>query len=104
MHRTGQGIFDGDDRARCAPLFEAAENIFEARARQHFHAGAEHVPGGFFAEGATLALKRDFARPRALNAHFTPSQRRASGADTPSRSSTRSTLWLTMSITVSGWW
>src|ERR1017187_2949573 len=101
MHAAGEGIFDGHHGAGGAAVFQSAEEVLKAHAGKHFHVRTAQSAGGFLAEGAALALERNHG---AAGAHrSTPSQRRTAGSGRPIKSSTRSTLWSTTSITVCGW-
>src|SRR5215469_15840100 len=101
MYRTCQRIFDRDYRSAGLPVFHTAKDIFEASARQYGNVVAQQLPCRFFAESAPFSLKCDFFLLRAV-LHLAPSHLRASAAGRPSKSSTRSTLWFTISSIVSG--
>src|SRR5689334_6666437 len=101
VHRAGQRVLDRHYGARGAALLQRAEHVFETRARQHFDAAAEQFARGLFAERASFALECD---PLFAMFHRAPSHRRAFAAGKPIRSRTRSTLWSTISMTLSGRW
>ena len=102
VDRTGQGVLDGHHRPGGAPVLEALEEVLEPWARQDLHSRTQQFARGLLAESAALSLKSDWAGS-AL--HFVlPSQRRTPASGRPMRSSARSTLWSTRSITVCGLW
>src|SRR5690349_24537880 len=107
MDRAVKRVLDGNHRRlHCFPV-ERAKHVLEARARQHFDRRAKQPVSGLLAESAALALKgHHFTLAAGFSFHSwvtAPSQRRAVWLGTPSRSSTRSTLWSTRSIMVAGW-
>src|SRR5262245_8385053 len=98
VNASGQRVLDRDHGAGGAPFLERAEEIFETLAGQNIHVMSQELARGLFAEGAALALEGN--RLMRLLHRDAPSQRRASAEGSPMRSSTRSMLWSTMSITV----
>lgn len=59
---SGEGIFDRGQESIREAIADGAEGGVEGGARDRGDSFAEELDGGFFAEGAGLALKR--------NAHF----------------------------------
>ena len=56
---TGEGIFDGGEESIVGAFFDGAESGIEGGAGNGSDGGAEKLKGGFFAEGAGLALEGD---------------------------------------------
>src|SRR5579863_229999 len=106
MDRAVKRVLDGNHRRLHSFPVERAKHVLEPRARQRFDRRAKQPVGGLLAESATFALKCHhftFAAGFSFHSWVAPSQRRAVWLGTPSRSSTRSTLWSTRSIMVAGW-
>src|ERR1035438_1534145 len=111
MDGSSQSIFDWYHRAVDLMASQGSKNVLEARKGNDFHFISQKLNHGFLAECSQCTLKSNplfFHGLPVLGWPFLrtvwpPSQRRTPGAGRFSRSSTRSTLWSTISRMVLGW-